>query len=88
MATPEIAEKLAAAHVEATLGMGAIDEAKNASDNEHSMEFWEAIKTHKKAAFWSAVISMSIVMEGYDTILMGNFWVRFSQAQHHPLGLQ
>ena len=59
-----LVEKAAAAHVEATLGASAIDEAKNASDNEHSMTFLTAVKTHKKAVFWSAVISMSIVMEG------------------------
>jgi MFS transporter, SP family, general alpha glucoside:H+ symporter len=67
-------EKTAAAHVEATLGATALDDAKNASDNEHKATFWTAVKTHKKAVFWSAVISMSIVMEGYDTILLGNFW--------------
>lgn len=65
MATTEVfAEKVAAAHVEATLGHGALDEAKHASDNEHSTGFFQAIKSHKKAVFWSAVISMSIVMEG------------------------
>ena len=57
-------EKAAAAHVEATLGASAIDDAKNASDNEHKATFWTAIKTHKRAVLWSAVISMSIVMEG------------------------
>jgi MFS transporter, SP family, general alpha glucoside:H+ symporter len=65
METPQIfSEKIAAAHVEATLGTGALDEAKQASDNEHAMGFFEAIRKHKQAAFWSAVISMSIVMEG------------------------
>jgi MFS transporter, SP family, general alpha glucoside:H+ symporter len=69
-----LSEKTAAAHVEATLGASALDDAKTASDNEHKATFWTAIKTHKKAVFWSAIISMSIVMEGYDTILLGNFW--------------
>ena len=65
MASKDVfAEKVATAHVEAMLGAGAIDEAKHASDSEHNMGFLQALKTHKKAAFWSAVISMSIVMEG------------------------
>lgn len=75
MATSDIfAEKAATHHVEETLGRGAITEAKNASDAEHSATLGKSLKKHKKAIFWSAIISMSIVMEGYDTILMGNFW--------------
>ena len=70
--TPRV-EKIATAHVEETLGQGATDEAKHASDNEHKATFRQVIKSHRWAIFWSCVISMSVVMEGYDTILMGNF---------------
>lgn len=71
--TPYV-EKLATTHIEDVLGKGAVDEAKNASDNEHKAPFWQTLKTYRWGVFWSCVISMSIVMEGYDTILMGNFW--------------
>ena len=71
--TPYI-EKLATAHVEEALGHGAVDEAKNASDKEHNSRFRQTFKTHRAAVFWSCVISLSIVMEGYDTILIPNFW--------------
>ena len=66
MATGQTAiiEKTAVAHVESTLGQGSIDEAKNASDNEHNATFWQSVKTHRKACLWSALISMSIIMEG------------------------
>lgn len=40
-------EKLATAHVEEQLGHGATDEAKHASDLEHSATFRESIKKHK-----------------------------------------
>ncbi len=61
-------------HVEEKMTGDAIEHAKNASDAEHSATFLQAIKANKKAVFWSAIISMSIVMEGYDTILMPNFF--------------
>jgi len=66
------AEKTATAHVEQTLGKDAIYEAKHASDQEHNTTFWQAVKDNNKAVFWSAAISMSIVMEGYDLSLIGN----------------
>jgi SP family general alpha glucoside:H+ symporter-like MFS transporter len=71
--TPYV-EKVATAHVEEKLGHGAADEAKNASDNEHKAAFWETFKKYRAGVFWSCIISMTIVMEGYDTILMYNFW--------------
>lgn len=52
------------AEVEEKLGHGAVEEAKNASDNEHKLSVREAIKKHKTAVLWSFVISMSIIMEG------------------------
>ena len=70
----EINEKSAATHVEDTLGQGAIVEAKHASDEEHAQTLFQALKANRKAVMWSMFISMSIVMEGYDTILMGNFF--------------
>lgn len=67
-------EKSATAQVEDILGHGAADEARQASDEQHKAGFRSTFKTHKAAIFWSAIISLSIVMEGYDTILIGNFW--------------
>lgn len=67
-------EKSAAHQLEDTLGHGAIDDAKQASDEEHAQTLWQAIVANRKAVFWSMMISMTIIMEGYDTILMGNFF--------------
>ena len=78
MASPtdtEIAlEKSAAHHVEETLGYGAIVEAKHATDEEHAQTLWQALRDNRKAVLWSVIISLSIVMEGYDVVLMGNFF--------------
>ncbi|KAL7782942.1 general substrate transporter [Trichoderma ceciliae] len=69
-----IITKTEAAHLDGTLGEGAIAQAKHASDEEHSQTLLQALKSNRKAVFWSMLISMSIIMEGYDTILMGNFF--------------
>lgn len=67
-------EKTAAHHVEDTLGVGAVIEAKQATDEEHAQTLWQGLRENRKAVAWSVLISMSIIMEGYDTILMGNFF--------------
>ncbi|KAK3936213.1 general substrate transporter [Diplogelasinospora grovesii] len=48
-------------------------EARQATATEHSLTLWQALKTYRKAAFWSVLISTSVVMEGYDVTLLGSF---------------
>lgn len=43
-----------------------IEEAQAASAAEHATTFRQAMRESWKAALWSAVISLTIVMEGYD----------------------
>ncbi|PSR80793.1 general substrate transporter [Coniella lustricola] len=50
------------------------DEAAQATANEHSLTLWQALRTYKRAAMWSVLISTTVIMEGYDTQLLGNFW--------------
>lgn len=87
MATPQqteiTLEKAAANHVEDTLGHGAIVEAKQAADEEHARTLWQALRENRKAVMWSVLISLSIVMEGYDIILMGNFFAYPSFQQKY-----
>lgn len=80
--------KAAAHHVEDTLGQGAIVDAKHASDEEHAQTLWQALSANRKAVAWSMLISMSIVMEGYDTILIGNFfgYPQFAMKYGHNYG--
>lgn len=35
---------------------------------------WQAIRAYPMAIFWSLMVSMCVIMEGYDTILIGNFF--------------
>ncbi|ORY85498.1 and other transporter-domain-containing protein [Protomyces lactucae-debilis] len=59
----------------------AIDNDKNlvagamqATDREHTLTVRQALKAYKSAVLWCLLISASIVMEGYDTMLLGNFY--------------
>ncbi|KAF6800132.1 alpha-glucosides permease mph2 3 [Colletotrichum sojae] len=49
-------------------------DAQQATDAEHSFGVWQGLKTYKRAAFWSIVISTTVIMEGYDTTLLGSFY--------------
>lgn len=48
--------------------------AKMATDQEHLLTFREGLKSYPKAIFWAIVLSLTIVMEGYDDNLIGNFY--------------
>jgi MFS transporter, SP family, general alpha glucoside:H+ symporter len=50
------------------------DEAREHTEKETSMGFMEGIKTYPNAAAWSILLSSSIIMEGYDTNLLGSFF--------------
>lgn len=43
-----------------------LQEAQGASIAEHEMTLKEALRVNWKAVMWSAIISLTIVMEGYD----------------------
>jgi SP family general alpha glucoside:H+ symporter-like MFS transporter len=49
-------------------------EARAANEAEHSMTVRQALRAYPWAVAWSLTISMSIIMEGYDTNLVGNFY--------------
>jgi SP family general alpha glucoside:H+ symporter-like MFS transporter len=48
--------------------------ARAANEEEHETTIRAALTIHRKAVMWSLIISMSIIMEGYDTNLIGNFF--------------
>ncbi|GAW15178.1 hypothetical protein ANO14919_045870 [Xylariales sp. No.14919] len=68
------AQKVADRDLEEKLGHDALFEAKQATDDEHAQTLWQALRENRKAVVWSILISMTIIMEGYDTILIGNFF--------------
>ncbi|KAJ6438123.1 alpha-glucosides permease MPH2/3 [Purpureocillium lavendulum] len=48
--------------------------ALEATVQEHQLGVFEALKTYKRAAFWSILISTTVIMEGYDVTLLGSFY--------------
>lgn len=62
-------------------------DAKDATDKEHRMTLWQAIRLYPKAIGWSILLSTAIVMEGYDVVLMQSFYAfptftqRYGQRQ-------
>lgn len=48
--------------------------AQDKATEEKEMGVWEAVKANPKAIFWSLIISTCVIMEGYDTNLLGNFY--------------
>ena len=56
-------------------GIGNITQnALQSTELERDMTIGQAIRMYRKAAFFSFVLSLSLVMEGYDTSLLGSFF--------------
>jgi len=51
-----------------------VADAHLANINEHESTVRKALRAYPFAALWSVAVSMSIIMEGYDTNLIGNFY--------------
>lgn len=67
-------QKVADKELEEKLGSDAIFEAKQATDEEHAQTLTQALKENRPAVIWSVLISLTIIMEGYDVNLMSNFF--------------
>jgi SP family general alpha glucoside:H+ symporter-like MFS transporter len=50
------------------------NDARAGADTEKRMSLRQALRLYPKAAAWSIVLSTAIVMEGYDTLLLANFF--------------
>jgi SP family general alpha glucoside:H+ symporter-like MFS transporter len=50
------------------------ENAHTATEFEHQMTFGEALKLYPKAIAFSVILSLAIIMEGYDTSLLGSFY--------------
>ncbi|KAK2933610.1 Sugar/inositol transporter [Fusarium oxysporum f. sp. vasinfectum] len=51
-----------------------IDHARSAAQKEQKMTLMQGIKLYPKAVAWSILISTCIVMEGFDIVLVNNFY--------------
>jgi SP family general alpha glucoside:H+ symporter-like MFS transporter len=63
--------------------VGTLGDVKDATDTEHKLTAWQAIKTYRKAVFWSIAISFSCVMEGCDSTNLGGFFGQPSFQRHY-----
>jgi len=45
----------------------------SATEKEHNMSLSEGLKAYPRAICWSILLSAAVVMEGYDTVLIGSF---------------
>ncbi|KAK4915858.1 hypothetical protein LTR66_017060, partial [Elasticomyces elasticus] len=64
-------------------------DAKAGAELEHRMTFREGLRLYPKAIFFSFGISLAVIMEGYDTYLLGNFFglQTFNQKYGRPVGI-
>ena len=49
-------------------------DARDAAQRERDMGFLEGCRLYPKAMFFSFALSLAVIMEGYDTALLGNFY--------------
>lgn len=57
-----------------TGGSLAKDDSQAGAVTENELTPMQAIKAYPAAIFWALMVSMCVVMVGYDTILIGNFF--------------
>src|SRR5450755_3369669 len=64
-------------------------DAKVAAESERKMGFREGFKLYPKAVLFSFSLSLAVVMEGYDTWLLGNFFgmTAFAKKYGEPAGV-
>ena len=68
----EKADKPTVVHAERTNEQfAAIAQAGMAAEHEKTMSLWQGLKKYKKAVGWSVLLSSALVMEGFDTSLIG-----------------
>lgn len=47
-----------------------IHEAEASDNADRSLKILEALKKYKKAVFWAMFLSTSLIMEGYDVVIV------------------
>lgn len=56
-----------------------VAQARAADEADQRLTFREAIKHYKMATFWAVILSTSLIMEGYDLVIV--------RESPHPLSL-
>lgn len=50
------------------------ENARLATQSEHELTPWQALKLYRKAVAWSVIVSMATIMESYDIQIIGSFY--------------
>lgn len=58
------------------------DLAKYANTKEHNLTLRGALRQYPRAVMWSILLSTSIIMEGYDLVLMSSFYAQPAFSEH------
>ncbi|KAL7962911.1 general substrate transporter [Trichoderma compactum] len=53
-----------------------ISDAQDANTQEHNLTFFQALSLYPTGVFWSIIMSTAVVMEGYDTNLIGTLFAQ------------
>ncbi len=61
------------------------DEAQEIYVDEKDLGPLEALKAYPKAVMWSLVMATCVIMEGYDTNLLGNFFAYRMYIHCYPI---
>lgn len=59
---------------ETLVGSVSADKAQIATNAEHNMTPWQALKTYPTAAAWSVFFSLGTIMTAFDPQLLGNLY--------------
>ncbi|EGU88776.1 hypothetical protein FOXB_00698 [Fusarium oxysporum f. sp. conglutinans Fo5176] len=65
------------------LAPSVVHDAAAETERQKSITFSEAIRLYPKAVLWSIILSTSIVMEGFDLVLIGSFFAFPQFTQHY-----
>lgn len=68
---------------QSSTGANDIELARQAAEADHSLGFMQAIRKYPKAVMWSVLLSTSIIMEGYDIVLLSSFFAQPSFAKRY-----
>ncbi|KAK7885075.1 hypothetical protein LTR67_010778 [Exophiala xenobiotica] len=65
-----------------------VRDSQKASDSEHALTLRQALRIYPKAIAWSITVSTAVIMLGYDTALLGNFFAfpSFQKKYGQPYG--
>ncbi|KAH7256143.1 general substrate transporter [Fusarium tricinctum] len=66
-----------------SVGHGTAEQARLGAEAEHNLPPLQAVRKYPRTVFWCLVVSMCVIMEGYDTNLLSNFYAYPTFAQKY-----